>query len=191
MPTDHSSNDAPRGEKVVITVNISTRGDSVNRHAPCLSKQQHDILDVIALLEPDERGRYATADIGIKMVEPGDRSGSASVSRAVVRLEGRGLIRREHKHCTAKKHGAYRFSLTEAGLEVVNGLRARHGLGPLELINLPPKPPMTAEEFRAELRRISAESNLLRAKDAAGRLDPEGLQALRQWIDARLAGGAG
>jgi hypothetical protein len=171
------------------SVNMTTTGDNVNRCASGLSKQQLDILDVIARLKRSELGTYHVGDITREMEVTGDRAATASISRAVIRLEGRGLLCRHHQHGAGTKHGFYLFTLTEVGLRIVNELRQRHGLGALDMIHYAPQPPITNEEFRAKMEAIRAEVGLLRAKDAAGELGPEGLKALRAWIDSRLAGG--
>jgi hypothetical protein len=170
-------------------VNMTTTGDSVNRGVSGLSKQQRDILDVIARLKRSELGTYHVGDITREMEVAGDRPATASISRAVIRLEGRGLLCRHHQHGAGNKHGFYLFTLTEVGLRIVNELRQRHGLGALEMIHYAPKPPITNEEFRAKMEAIRAEVGLLRAKDAAGELPPERLKELRNWIDSRLAEG--
>jgi DNA-binding MarR family transcriptional regulator len=155
--------------------------------------QQRAILEVIAVLKRDELGRYYPENVSNKMIAPGDRSAQASLSRAIIRLEGRGLIQRHHQHIGGRKHGFYCFTLTEAGLEIINDLRSRQGLDALEMITYTPAAGMTDEEFSARLSsiwaRITDEEKLHQAKDAATRLNPRKLKELREWIDARLAEG--
>jgi hypothetical protein len=183
-------------------VNSNTRGTGVNRWG--LSLQQRAILAVIAELKPqgvDENesygcyrltpygtaGYYHPGDITPKLAQAGDRSASASLARAFARLERRGLIHR-HGYRDPKKHSGYRFfTLTPAGLQIVNAIRHRRGLPQLVVKYFPTKKPMTEEEFTQRLEAMRAARAMHAAIQAATQLSPAGLAQLREWIDQRLA----
>ena len=131
-----------------------------------LSEQQQDILDAIARLKRDKNGHYSPSDVSQELVQAGDRSGLASLSRAIIRLERRGLIRRWHRHHEGKKHGWYFFTLTEAGLTVINDRRKERGLDALEMVHYEPKPPMTDEEFAERMQRLHDDWQLIGLKNA-------------------------
>jgi DNA-binding PadR family transcriptional regulator len=183
------------------------KGAAVNRRtnddvlltAKGLSGQQCALLDAVARLEPcglgdgyHRNGRAPSGTAGYYHAEDlaeGDRgrSAAASRSRALARLERRGLIRR-HTFEGHKARSYHRFfTLTDAGLEAVNRLRARHGLKPLAVQHYQEKPPMTEEEFVARLEAGRKEFALHEAINAALGLDLDGLGELRRRIDARLA----
>jgi hypothetical protein len=186
-----------------------SRSKQVNHYPAGLSEQQRDVLDVIARLKPggveahgDYYGRWGRAPSGsagyyftdsvvVELAQAGDRSASASLARTLARLEQRGLIRR-HGYQEQKKNSCYRFfTLTEAGLVLVNEIRQRASLPALTVQNYPEEPPVSMEALQARLRAdwkaLDAKINLSQATDAAARLDADGLVQLRQWIDARLA----
>jgi DNA-binding MarR family transcriptional regulator len=161
----------------------------VNRLLAGLSRQQIQILETIARLDPDRHGkdgRYDPRDVSVPLVGGEGRSAAASLSRALVRLEGRGLIERHNRYEDGKKHGRYFFVFTAAGWEVLNAIRRRLRLPTRERIVHVPKPPMTDEEFTAWADAFQARYDLLAAQDMAAKLSRPGLEALRQWIDEQL-----
>jgi hypothetical protein len=144
---------------------------------------------VIARLHSDQyyrvvEGRYNAGDIILKMAKPGDRSASSSISRALDRLAQRGLLSKHKRYCDAKDRGPNFYMLTETGLPVINRIRAKAGLEPLELVRL--VPPMTDEEFMARAEAIHAEYDMARAQDAVRQLSTAALLELRKWIDVHL-----
>jgi hypothetical protein len=165
------------------TVNTSPGGGRVNQSG--LSEQQRELLGVIAREEPDKRGRYYPKDV-FRGVEPGSRSQSASLSRALVRLECRDILIRHHHHIDGKKHGTYFFTLTEAGCALVNEVRGLYNLPALAYAPYTPEPQMSAEEFDRRIREMNERCALRDAVTAAEQLSPAGLEELRCWIDQRL-----
>jgi DNA-binding PadR family transcriptional regulator len=163
-----------------------------------LSEQQKKILDIIAGLEPEgvtegkysryrlsgkTAGYYHPCSIAAALVPAGDRVASASVSRSLTRLVERGLL---HRHAYESGWVHY-YTLTDAGVEWVNGLRRRRGLPDLVVVDLPEVEPMTDEAFTQRMEALHREWVLIDARQAAARLDRDGLAQLRQWIDERLA----
>jgi hypothetical protein len=169
------------------SVNFHHGVDEVNRSTPGLSKQQRAVIAAIARLKREEDGRYWPKHVSYDLGYDGDRSASASLSRALARLEARGILRRHPIHRDAKKHDGYFFTLTEAGLRLVNEERRRQGLEPLGMVLYVPKPGLTAEEFDARMKALTDGWAMTDAKAAAGKLSPEALAEFRQWLDARLA----
>jgi hypothetical protein len=184
----------PAPDRPAGAVNTKTDGGRVN--LPGLSKQQRVLLRAIALAEPDKAdgtrpARYYPENIFDKVGKAGNRSESASLSRALTRLAGRGVIKRHHIHAGGGKHGWYYFTLTKAGVGLANVIRGGRGLPPLAFVPWTPPPPMTDEQFAARVEAIHGEWALLGAKEAAAKLSPARLEELRRWIDRRLAGQEG
>jgi hypothetical protein len=87
------------------------------------------------------------------------------------------------------KHDRNFFTLTEAGLQIINQERGRQGLDALPMVHYSPpteEERAVMEEERAEREATHRYWGLRVAKEAAGLLDREGLTQLRQWIDDQL-----
>jgi DNA-binding PadR family transcriptional regulator len=176
------------------TVNPLPTGRQVDR----LSEQQREVLDAIARLEPQglaaqpwsrwrapsgSAGCYDPKDVSAALGAAYDRSRQASIARAMTRLEARGLIRR-HRYADPTKTGRSRFfTLSAAGLVVVNEIRYWFDLPPVAVEVWDEPPPMTEEEFDRRLQAIELDA----VKARAAKLRPAGLEELRRWIDAWLA----
>jgi len=172
------------------TVNSTDVGQQLNRSG--MSEQQRAMLEAIALASPDKRGRYYPYDIFDKVGKTGTRSEPASLSRALVRLERRGLIERHHYYTRGHAYGGYVVVLTEPGCALVNQVRAGHGLPPLTFLPYDPRPRRNAEEVAQEFRRhwqeVEDRLALDTVKALARRLSPARLEELRRWIEAKQAG---
>jgi hypothetical protein len=171
--------------------NLDVSGSARNKLKFC-SAQQQDILVLIARMTPQglepyygdyyghggrtpsgTTGYYAPVDISANLGTAGDRSRQASASRAVTRLEARGLLRRHRRRYVL---------LTTDGLAVANAIRRKLSLPPLEVQTYEEPPKMTDAEFTNRLEAIEVGA----VKRAAEKLSPDGLAELRRWIDARL-----
>jgi hypothetical protein len=184
-----------------------------------LSEQQRDIFARIARLEPEgvketgyvgrwgrtpagTAGYYYASMLlpdGYEKLPPRERRVvSASLARAVTRLERRGLVLR-HDYSDPQKHSPARFfTLTKAGLVAVNELRRLNGDPPLAVKSYPEEPRVTREEFIQRLSETGTRGAMVNpmidgskvnrrleaAKEACAKLTAEEWAELVLWREA-------